>query len=183
AGGRVTLPGIALRRDGENLPYVKKFEVEITGRSTPLTQEGEVDRIAGRLKFGYPKLDYRPGKEVALRQQMTVPLNRVVLEGKIPPGARFTMTVEVWYYDSDAQGRPNTSLGVQGRVKHTSVLLLASPEIMVAGVAQVAGPCRIEVEPAQLTLVDRGDPAVLTIRTANRPADAIPRLVLADLFV
>src|SRR5262249_10877874 len=136
-----------------------------------------------RLKFGYPKLDYRPGKEVALRQQMTVPLNRVVLEGKIPPGARFTMTVEVWYYDSDAQGRPNTSLGVQGPVKHTSVLLLASPEIMVAGVAQVAGRCRIEVEPAQLTLVDRGDPAVLTIRTANRPADAIPRLVLADLFV
>jgi hypothetical protein len=178
----ITLPGITLLPTSENLPHVKKFEVDITGRSTPLSQEGEVVRIAGRLKFGYPKLDYRPGKEVALRQQMTVPLNRVVLEGKIPEGARFTLTVEVWYYDSDAQGRPNVAAGVQGPVKGMSVLTLAPAPIPYAAVAQVAGPCRIEVEPAHLTLVDRGDPVALTVRVANRQGDTAPRLVLADLF-
>jgi hypothetical protein len=177
----VTLPGITLLPTPENLPHVKRFEVEVTGRSTPLSQEGEVDRIAGRLKLGYPKLEYRPGKEVALRQQMTVPLNRVILEGKIPQGARFTLTAEVWYYDSDAQGRPNTAAGVQGPERATSVLLLTPPAV-VAAVAAPAGPCRVEAEPAQLALVDRGEPVGLTVRVANRPADAVPRLVLADLF-
>jgi hypothetical protein len=172
----VTIPGIALVPTSENMPHVRKFEVEIAGRSTPFAQENEVERLAGRLRLGYPKLDYRPGKEVALRQQMTVPLNRVVLEGKIPEGARFTLTAHVWYFDSDAQGRPNTSALLQGPVKATSVLTLG------ASASPTAGPCRLEVEPSQLTLVDRGEPATLTVRIANRPAEVAPRMVLADHF-
>jgi hypothetical protein len=179
----VTLPGITLLPTPDNLPHIKKFTVEVAGRSTPLTQEGEVERIARRLKLGYPDFDYRSGKEVALRQQMTVPLNRVVLDGKVPEGARFTVSAEVWYYDSDAQGRPNTAAGVQGPVKSQSVLTLASGSAVYAVPVQASdGPCRIEVEPAQLALVDRGEPASLVVRVANRPADAQPRLVLADLF-
>jgi hypothetical protein len=172
----VTLPGVTLMPTPENLPHVRKFEVEIVGRSTPFAQEHEVERLTGRLNLGYPKLDYRPGKEVALRQQMTMPLNRVILEGKIPEGARFTLNVQVWYFDSDAQGRPNTGALLKGPVKATSVLMQASSTV------PTVGPCRVEVEPAQLTLVDRGDPAHLTVRVANRPADAAPRLVLADHF-
>jgi hypothetical protein len=176
----VTLPAITLVPTSENMPHIKKFEVDIVGRSTPLSQEADVDKIAGRLKLGFPKFEYRSGKEVALRQQMTVPLNRVVLEGKVPEGARFTLTAQVWYYDSDAQGRPNGSAGAQGPVKSTSVLMLTSAPYAIP--VQTGGTCRIEVEPGTLTLVDRGDPAALTIRIANRPPDVAPRLVLADLF-
>jgi hypothetical protein len=182
AGDRgVTLPAIALLPTPENKPHVKKFEVEVTGRATPLFQEAEVDRIAEKLKLGYPKLDYRPGKEVALRQQMTVPLNRVFLDERIPAGARFNLTVQVWYYDSDAQGRPNTAAGLKGPVKATS-LLLAAGQHTSSGPPVVAGACRIEVEPTQVTLVDRGDPAELTVRITSRPPDAPPRLVLADAY-
>jgi len=35
------------------------------------------------------------------------------------------VSAEVWYYDSDAQGRPNTAAGVQGPVQCQSVLTLA----------------------------------------------------------
>src|SRR5262245_2197869 len=133
----VALPSIALLPTPENMPHVKKFEVEIAGRSTPLSQEVEVDKIAEKLKLGYPKMEYRPGKEVALRQQMTVPLNRVVLSERIPLGARFTLTTQVWYYDSDAQGRPNTGAGLRGPAKASSVLLLAAPPI-ASGASPVA---------------------------------------------
>jgi hypothetical protein len=180
----VVLPSVALVPTPENLPHIKKFEVEVVGRSTPLSQEADVARVAEKLNLGYPRLEYRPGKEVALRQQMTVPLNRVLLEGPIPAGARFTLTVQVWYYDSDAQGRPNAAAGVRGPVQSVSVLTLASqptaPAAAHAGPSQPGQPCRIEVEPAQLTLVDRGDPAVLTVRIDNRPAELAPRLVLTD---
>src|SRR5262245_24961411 len=177
----VALPGIVLLPTPENMPHVKKFEVEITGRSTPLSQEAEVDRIAEKLKLGYPKLDYRPGKEVALRQQMTVPLSRVFLDERIPAGARFNLAVQVWYYDSDAQGRPNAAAGLKGPVKATS-LLLAAGQHSPSGPPVVAGACRVEAEPAELTLVDRGDTAELTVRITSRPPDAPPRLVLADAY-
>src|SRR5262249_5261936 len=115
----VALPGIALAPTADNMPHIKKFEVEIAGRSAPLDQQPEPDRAAAKLKLAYPKLEYRPGKEVALRQQMSLPVNRVPLDGPIPPGTRFTLTAQVWYYDSDAQGRPNTNAGVKGPVKET----------------------------------------------------------------
>src|SRR2546423_3542631 len=102
----VSLPGITLLPTAENLPHVKKFEVEVVARSTPVASAGEGERIAAKLALGYPKLEYRPGKEVALRQQMTVPVSRVVLDGPAPAGAVFALTAQVWYYDSDAQGRP-----------------------------------------------------------------------------
>jgi hypothetical protein len=178
----VTLPAIAVVPTSENMPHIKKFEVEIVGRASPMSQEREVERVAELLRLGYPRLDYRPGKEVPLRQQMTVPLNRVVLEGRVPAGARFTLTAQVWYYDSDAQGRSNAGAGVKGPVRATSVLALSPPAAPPETRSPTAGPCRIEVEPAQLTLVDRGDTAALTVRIANRPADLLPRLVLADLF-
>src|SRR5262249_38673021 len=79
-------------------------------------------------------------------------------------------------------GRPNTAAGVQGPVKATSVLTLSPPRPMSAGGASAPGPCRIEVEPAQLTLVDRGDPVGLTVRVTGRPAGGVPKLVLAALF-
>src|SRR5438067_2207566 len=178
----VTLPPIAVVPTTENMPHIKKFEVEVVGRSAPLSQEREVERVAELLRLGYPKLDYRPGKEVPLRQQMTVPLNRVVLEGRVPAGARFTLTAQVWYYDSDAQGRSNAGAGAKGPVRASSVLSLSPQAGAPQAQAQTAGPCRIEVEPAQLTLVDRGDMAALAVRITNRPTDLLPRLVLADLF-
>src|SRR5262245_9552150 len=165
----VTLPPIAVVPTSENMPHIKKFEVEIVGRSAPMSQEREVERVAEHLRLGYPRLDYRPGKEVPLRQQMTVPLNRVVLEGRVPAGARFTLTAQVWYYDSDAQGRANAGAGVKGPVRATSVLTLVPPGSAPEAHAQAGGTCRIEVEPAQLTLVDRGDTAALTVRIAGRP--------------
>ena len=79
----VAIPGVAIVPTAENMPHVTKFEVEIVGSSTQPLQ-AEIYRVAEKLKSGYPKLDYRLGKEVALRQQMTVPLNRVVLEDPIP---------------------------------------------------------------------------------------------------
>jgi hypothetical protein len=178
----ISLPGLTLVPTAENLPHVKKFEVEVAGRSSPRGYEAEVDRIAAKLALGYPKLEYRPGKEVALRQQMTVPVSRVVLDGPVPAGARFTLTAQVWYFDSDAQGRPNGGSGARGPVKSTSVLTLASPSAPGAPATAAAGPCRVEVEPAQVTLVDRGDAAGLTVRVENRPGDAVPRLVLAETF-
>src|SRR6516165_2160576 len=113
----VSLPGITLLPTAENLPHVKKFEVEVEGRSIPVAHEGDVKQIAAKLALGYPKLEYRPGKEVALRQQMAVPISRIVLDGPVPAGARFALTANVWYYDSDAQGRPNGGAGVKGPVK------------------------------------------------------------------
>ncbi|MCI0465188.1 MAG: hypothetical protein L0Z62_50340, partial [Gemmataceae bacterium] len=178
----VALPSIALVPTSENLPHVKRFEVEVEGRSSPLAHEDEVDQIAAKLALGYPKLEYRPGKEVALRQQMTVPINRVLLDGPVPAGARFALTVQVWYYDSDAQGRPNSGAGVKGPIKSTSVLMHASSSAAVGTAIPVVGPCRIEVEPAQVTLIDRGDTAELTVRVENRPAEVAPRLVLAETF-
>src|SRR5262249_30108674 len=112
----VALPGVALVPSAENMPHVTKFEVELAGSSSQPLQ-GETYRVAEKLRLGYPKLEYRSGKEVALRQQMTVPLNRVVLEEPIPTGARFALTVQVWYYDSDAQGRPNVAAGLKCPVK------------------------------------------------------------------
>jgi hypothetical protein len=175
----VTLPPVALAPTPENMPHIKKFEVEIVGRSAPLDQPGQTDRLADRLKLAYPRLEYKPGKEVPLRQQMSLPLNHVTLDGPIPAGARFTLTVQVWYYDSDAQGRPNSSAGVKGPVKATAVLTAAPPTAQVIPV-QPLGPCRIELEPAHVSLVDRGEPAVLVVRVANRPLDIPPRLVLAE---
>src|SRR5262249_47230805 len=137
--------------------------------------------IAAKLALGYPKLEYRPGKEVALRQQMAVPVSRVVLDGPVPAGARFTLTAQVWYLDSDAQGRPNSGAGLKGPVKATAGLALGAPAPAAPGTA-APGPCHVEVEPAQVTLVDRGDTAELTVRVENRPADVAPRLVLADTF-
>jgi hypothetical protein len=174
----VPLPGIAIVPTAENMPHVAKFEVEVVGSSTQAHQ-GAVYQIAERLKRGFPKLEYRAGKEVALRQQMTVPLNRVVLDDPIPTGARFAVTAQVWYYDSDAQGRPNTGAGLRGPAKGASVL---APGLAPAS-PQSTGPCRIELEPAHLTLIDRGEPVGLTVRIANRPADVLPRLVLADAFL
>ncbi|MCI0463842.1 MAG: virulence factor SrfB, partial [Gemmataceae bacterium] len=171
---------IALVPTAENMPHIKQFEVEVVARSMPVAQEGEVERVAERLALGYPRLDYRPGKEVPLQQQMLVPLNRVVLDGRVPAGARFTLNVQVWYYDSDTRGKPNTA-AVKGPVRASSVLALGAPG-GADGHAPTAGPCRIEVEPPQVTLVDRGEPAGLTVRIANRPMDLVPRLVLADLF-
>jgi hypothetical protein len=177
----VAIPGVAIVPTAENMPHVSKFEVEIVGSSTqPL--HAEMYKIAEKLKSGYPKLEYRLGKEVALRQQMTVPLNRVVLEDPIPAGARFVLTVQVWYYDSDARGRPNVSEGLKGPVRGSAIL---TPALASAGHGMsslTAGPCRLELEPAHLTLVDRGEAASLTIRIANRPADVLPRLVLAESF-
>jgi hypothetical protein len=176
----VVMPGIALAPTSENMPHIKKFEVDIAGRSTPLDKQTEMDRLAEKLKLAYPKLEYKVGKEVPLRQQMSLPLNRVSLEGPIPPSARFTLTIQVWYFDSDAQGRANTSGGLKGPVKAT-VVLTAAPQVTVHAVpVQPLGPCRIELEPAHLSLVDRGAPAVLTVRVANRPADVSPRLLLVE---
>jgi hypothetical protein len=176
----VTLPGVAIVPTAENMPHVAKFEVDVVGSSTQPLQ-GETYRVADKLKFGYPKLEYRSGKEVALRQQMSVPLNRVVLEDPVPAGARFALTAQVWYYDSDAQGRPNVSAGLKGPVRGSSIL---TPVFVAAahGASPVGGPCRLEVEPSHLTLVDRGEPAALALRAVNRPADVFPRLVLADSF-
>jgi hypothetical protein len=171
----VALPAIAIVPTAENLPHVAKFEVEIVGSSTQASQ-GEVHQLAQRLKLGYPKLEYRAGKEVALRQQMTVPLNRVVLDDPLPAGARFALTAQVWYYDSDAQGRANLGAGLKGPAKAASVL---TPTVAPSS-SPATGPCRIELEPAHLTLIDRGEPAELTVRIANRPTDALPRLALAD---
>jgi hypothetical protein len=178
--GGVALPSLALVPTSENLPHIKKFEVDIASRSTPLSGEADVARIAEKLALGYPRFEYRPGKEVALRQQMTVPLNRVVLNKPIPAGARFTLTVQVWYYDSDAQGRPNSSAGVKGPLQSTSVLMLSSRSVPRGSPPSSTGPRRLEVEPAQLTLVDRGDPAVLTVRIENCPASVVPQLMLTD---
>jgi hypothetical protein len=182
AGDRsVALPGIAIVPTPENMPHIKKFQVDIAGRSWPRGQEAEVSRVADKLRLGYPSLEYRPGKEVALRQQMTVPINRVVLEGKVAAGVAFTMTVQVWYLDSDAQGRPNAAGGVKGPFQATSVLTLGAPAAAaLAGAA--GGACRIEAEPAQFALVDRGDTASLTVRVTNRPSDTPPRMALVDTF-
>jgi hypothetical protein len=176
----VALPGITLLPTAENLPHVKRFEVEVAGRAAPSGHENEVDRIAAKLALAYPKLEYRPGKEVALRQQMAVPISRVVLDGPIPTGARFALTAQVWYYDSDAQGRPNAGAGVKGPVQATSVLTVTGSPVASGVGAPAPGPCRVEVEPAQVTLLDRGDTAELTVRVENRPADLAPRLVLTD---
>src|SRR5262249_52040539 len=46
----------------------------------------------------------------------------------------------------------------------------------------VAGTCRVEVEPTEVTLVDRGEAAELIVRITNRPPDAPTRLVLADAY-
>jgi hypothetical protein len=180
ADGSVALPSVALLPTSENMPHIKKFEVEVASRSTPLSQEADVARVAEKLALGYPRFEYRPGKEVALRQQMTVPLNRVVLNKPLPTGARFTMTVQVWYYDSDAQGRPNSSAGVRGPTQSTSVLMQSSPPSPRGGPPSSSGSCRLEVEPGQLTVVDRGDPALLTVRIENRPASIVPHLMLTD---
>src|SRR5262245_42146315 len=99
----VSLPRITLLPTAQNLPHVKKFDVEVVARAVPGAAAGEGDRIAAKLALGYPKLEYRPGKEVALRQQMSVPTSRVVLDGPAPAGAVFALTAQVWYYDSDAQ--------------------------------------------------------------------------------
>jgi hypothetical protein len=178
----VALPGIAIVPTAENLPHVAKFEVEIVGSSTQASQ-GEVHQIAQRLQLGYPKLEYRAGKEVALRQQMTVPLNRVLLDDPIPAGARFALTAQVWYYDSDAQGRPNVSAGMKGPVKEASMLAPGFGPAAHGPPPLPTAPCRIELEPAHLTLIDRGEPVGLTVRIANRPADVTPRLLLADAFL
>jgi hypothetical protein len=180
ADGSVALPSVALLPTSDNMPHIKKFEVEVASRSSPLSQEADVARIAEKLALGYPRFEYRPGKEVALRQQMTVPLNRVVMNKPLPAGARFTMTVQVWYYDSDAQGRPNSSAGVKGPTQSTSVLMLSSQTAPRGSPAPSTGSCRLEVEPGQLTIVDRGDPALLTIRIENRPSAVVPHLMLTD---
>jgi hypothetical protein len=176
----VVLPGIVLLPTAENMPHITKLEVELVGSSTQMHQ-GEVYRIAEKLRSGYPKLEYRSGKEVALRGQMTVPLNRVLLDGPIPADARFALTVQVWYCDSDAQGRPNTHAGVKGPVKATSILTPGHTPSGF-GTAVGSGPCRIEVEPAHVTLVDRGEAATVTVRTSGRPHDVLPRVGLADSF-
>jgi hypothetical protein len=175
----VALPGVALVPTAENMPHVARFEVEVVASSTQ-PHQAEVYRAAEALRAGYPRLEYRPGKEVALRQQLTVPLNRVVLDDPLPAGARFTLTAQVWYYDSDAQGRPNPGAGVKGPVKAASTLVPAAGPAGYGAV--VAGACRIEAEPTHLTLVDRGERAGLAVRTAGRPREAVPRLVLADTF-
>jgi hypothetical protein len=87
----------------------------------------------------------------------------------------------VWYYDSDAQGRPNVSAGLKGPVRGSSILTPTFTPVL-PGVGSPKGPCRIELEPAHLTLIDRGEPAGLTVRVANRPPDGLPRLALADSF-
>src|SRR5919204_3538555 len=158
----VALPAIAIVPTTENMPHVARFEVDIVGSSTQAHQ-GEVYAIAQKLKLGYPKLEYRAGKEVALRQQMTVPLNRVVLDSPVPAGARFALTAQVWFYDSDAQGRPNTGAGLKGPVKGTSVLAPGFAPGPHGPTPLAVGPCRIELEPAYLTLIDRGEPAGLTV--------------------
>jgi hypothetical protein len=176
----VTLPPLNIVPTPENLPHIKRFEVDVAVRSTPAGQETGTARLADKLKLGYPRFEYRPGKEVPLRQQMGVPLSRVALDGPVPTGARFTVTAQVWYYDSDAQGRPDTAAGLKGPIQAVSILTVGSPA-PVAGVApHTGGPCRIEVEPAQLSLVDRGEPAVLTLRIENRPANVAPRLLVTD---
>jgi hypothetical protein len=174
----VALPGITLVPTPENMPHVKKFEVGLAARSVPVAQEAAVNALAERLRMAYPAMEYRPGKEVALRQQTTVPVSRAFLDERIPAGARFSLTVQVWYYDSDAQGRPNTR-DLKGPVKATSVLF-AAPQTSAGPAPAGVEPCRVEVEPAQVTLVDRGDPAELTVRIINRPAEAPHRVVLAD---
>jgi hypothetical protein len=180
ADGGLTLPTVALVPTPDNTPHVKRIDVEVAVRSTPLAQEAEITRVAEKLRLGYPLLEYRAGKEVPLRQQMTVPLTRVILDAGLPAGARFTATVQVWYYDSDAQGRPNTR-EVKGPVKATAVLLLAAQHKPVGpATAAAGGVCRVEAEPAHVTLVDRGDPGGLTVRVVNRPAESLPRLVLAE---
>jgi hypothetical protein len=171
----VSLPAIALVPTPDNMPHIRKFEVDVIGRPG-----SDAARIAALLKLGYPRLEYRAGKEVALRQQMSVPLNRVVLDAPVPSEARFTLTVQVWYFDSDAQGRPNNAIGVKGPVQAT-VTLVPGPSTGPAPAPGVPGaPARIEVEPVQLTLVDRGDPTVLTVRVEGRTPDLVPRLVLTD---
>src|SRR5262249_27701648 len=100
----------------------------------------------------------------------------------IPAGARFVLNVQVWYYDSDARGRPNVSEGLKGPMR-ASAILTPAPGPGAHGTSPLtAGPCRLELEPAHPTLLDRGGTAGLTIRIANRPADVLPRLVLADSF-
>jgi hypothetical protein len=175
----VALPGITLVPTPENMPHVKKFEVALAARSVPLAQEAAVNAIAERLRLSYPTMEYRPGKEVALRQQTTVPVSRAFLDERIPAGARFSLSVQVWYYDSDAQGRPNTRAELKGPVKANSVLF-AAPQTSAGPAVAGVEPCRVEVEPATVTLVDRGDPAELTVRIVNRPAEAPHRVVLAD---
>jgi hypothetical protein len=176
----VALPAVLLVPTAENLPHVVKFEVELAGSSTQ-PRQSEVFQLAERLKAGYPRLEYRPGKEVALRQQMAVPLNRVVLDDPVPAGTRFILTVHVWYYDSDAQGRPNVNAGLKGPVSATCVLVPASGgPVLVTPMG--GGSCKVEVEPAHLSLVDRGEPGVLLARISGRPAGVVPRLVLTDTF-
>ena len=85
--------------------------------------------VLGSIQIGGDGPERIPGKEVALRQQMTVPLHRVVLDKPIPTGARFALTAQVWYYDSDAQGRAiGTDGGRHGRVTGTFFHAIARRE-------------------------------------------------------
>jgi formylglycine-generating enzyme required for sulfatase activity len=127
----LTLPALTILPTAENLPHVKRFEVDVAVRSTPAGQETGTARLADKLKLGYPRFEYKPGKEVPLRQEMGVPLSRVVLDGPVPTGARFTVTTQVWYFDSDAQGRPDTAAGLKGPVQAVSILTLASHPVAV----------------------------------------------------
>jgi hypothetical protein len=177
----VAFPSILIVPTPENLPHITKFQVDIAGKSIPRGQEAEVGRVAEKLKLGYPSLEYRSGKEVALRQQMSVPINRVLLEGKPPAGSQFTMTVQVWYLESDAHGRPNAAAGVKGPVQATALLTLGAIPSAAPTATPVGGACRIEVEPAQLTLVDRGDVGSLTVRITNS-GGVSPRMTIVDTF-
>src|SRR5262249_31584511 len=79
-----------------------------------------------------------------------------------------------------AQGRANLAAGLKGPVRGTSILTPAFAAAALGQAAVPAAPCRIELEPAHLTLIDRGETASLMVRILNRPADVLPRLVLAD---
>jgi hypothetical protein len=175
---RLVLPEIFLQPTPENMPFIARCQVDVEGSSTQMHQ-GEVYQIAERLRGGYQRLDYRTGKEVPLRQQLKLPMLPVVVDGPIPADARFVLTVQVWYYDSDSLGRANVSAGLKGPVKGTMILTPAHAAMVYPSGAP-AGPCRIEVDPTHLQLVDRGDPRTLTVRIAGRPQGVAPRLALVD---
>jgi len=155
-GGVLQLPKVHLVPTPANLPHLSKASVKA---------EGTDDTLAERIQESYIGFDASVrGGEFKLPEPTPFNQQRLYADEAIPADTKITLTVEVVYYDSDADGQPIKDVP---RTETTEILLFA-------------GRVPVEITPKELTVVDGGERVRLQLTVPKRPPEMRPAMRLAN---
>lgn len=161
--GTLHLPPVTFRNEGYSQPFVFGTRVlRLSGTPHPVRQ---------MMELAYRKIldkDLRKSGVRLIHAETRVPSAIPIVDPHMLLGASFQLEVEMEYAETLPSGMPDVH-----QVKSYTL------ELSTEGL--VDDDCRVTVEPEELTLIEGGKQAHLTIRVPRLPPSVQPRIVLEPM--